>query len=434
VGCYFFWFYYFLLANVKIFVWLNNAFPLLFYVCILFANYRINRVYGQILKDMNNFIFKNPTKIIFGRGAIAKLATEIPLDKRVMITLGGGSVKENGVYSQVKDALSAHFTVEFWGIEPNPEYETLLNAVEVAEQNEIDFLLAVGGGSVLDGTKFIAQAIGFDQEPWNLVRNPRLTRPSLPVASVMTLPATGSEMNHRSVISYRAKKEKLAFMSEHLYPLFSILDPEVTYSLPDRQISNGLVDSFMHVMEQYMTYPVNALVMDRWAEGILQTLIEISGQVLTNRTDYDVMSNYMMCATLALNDFIGMGVPQDWAAHRIGHELTAVYGLDHGQALAVIYPALLRVMKAEKREKLLQYAVRVWKLECTDPDSCIDQVIDQTENFFRSVGMHTRLHEYQIGSDAVGKITDRVRQRGLVYGENQSVTPEVVECIISSAL
>jgi NADP-dependent alcohol dehydrogenase len=259
---------------------------------------------------MNNFTFKNPTKIIFGKGTIASLATEIPADKRIMITFGGGSVKENGVYAQVKDALSAHFTVEFWGIEPNPEYETLLNAVEVAEQNEIDFLLAVGGGSVLDGTKFIAQAIGFEQEPWNLVRNPHLTRPSLPVASVITLPATGSEMNHRSVISYRAKKEKLAFMSEHLYPLFSILDPEVTYSLPDRQISNGLVDSFMHVMEQYMTYPANALVMDRWAEGILQTLIEISGQVLTNRTDYDVMSNYMICATLALNDFIGMGVPQ----------------------------------------------------------------------------------------------------------------------------
>ncbi len=383
---------------------------------------------------MNNFSFVNPTKIIFGKGQISQLATEIPLDKRVMITFGGGSVRTNGVYDQVKTALKNHFTVEFWGIEPNPDYETLLKAVIVAQESNIDFLLAVGGGSVLDGTKFISQAMNYNAEPWKLVKNALLCKPSVPVASVMTLPATGSEMNGRAVISYRAKKEKLAFMSEHMFPKFSILDPEVTYSLPTHQISNGVVDTFMHAMEQYMTYPAQALLMDRWAEGILKTLIEIGEKVVKDHANYDLMSNYMVCATMALNDFIGMGVPQDWSTHRIGHDLTAVYGLDHAQTLAVLYPALLKVTKADKREKLLQYAERVWEIKEKDPDKKIDAAIEQTEQFFKRVGLKTRLHEYQINEDAVGIVAERVELRGIVYGEHKNIDGEAVKQIIRLAL
>ncbi len=383
---------------------------------------------------MNNFSFVNPTKIIFGKGQISQLATEIPSGKRVMITFGGGSVRSNSVYDQVKIALKNHFTVEFWGIEPNPDYETLLKAVIVAQENNVDFLLAVGGGSVLDGTKFISQAMSFNADPWKLVKNAQLCKPSVPVASVMTLPATGSEMNGRAVISYRAKKEKLAFMSEHMFPKFSILDPEVTYSLPTHQISNGVVDTFMHAMEQYMTYPAQAFLMDRWAEGILKTLTEIGEKVVKDHTNYDLMSNYMLCATMALNDFIGMGVPQDWATHRIGHDLTAVYGLDHAQTLAVLYPAFLKVTKAEKRDKLLQYAERVWEIKEKDPDKKIDAAIEQTEQFFRRVGLKTRLHEYQINDEAVEIVAERVLLRGIVYGEHKNIDADAVKKIIRLAL
>lgn len=383
---------------------------------------------------MNNFSFVNPTKIIFGKGQISKLASEIPIDKRVMITFGGGSVRTNGVYDQVKAALKNHFTVEFWGIEPNPDYETLLKAVIVAQENQIDFLLAVGGGSVLDGTKFISQAMCYNADPWKLVKNSLLCKPAIPLGAVITLPATGSEMNGRAVISYRAKKEKLAFMSEYMFPKFSVLDPEVTYSLPPNQLSNGVVDTYMHVMEQYMTYPAHAFVMDRWAEGLLKTMIEIGEKVVRDHNNYDLMSNYMMCATMALNDFISMGVPQDWATHRIGHDLTAVYGLDHAQTLAILYPALLKVTRVEKREKLLQYADRVWEIKEKDPEKKIDAAIEHTEQFFRKVGLKTRLHEYQINEEAVEIVSERVGLRGIVYGEHKNIDADVVREIIRLAL
>ncbi|MDD2798580.1 MAG: iron-containing alcohol dehydrogenase [Bacteroidales bacterium] len=383
---------------------------------------------------MNNFSFQNPTKIIFGKGTIAQLSTEIPIDKRVMISFGGGSAKRNGIYEQVMDALKNHFIVEFWGIEANPEYETLLKAVSLAKEKNVNFLLAVGGGSVLDGTKFISQAMLYEGEPWDIVKNPALAKPSYPVAAVMTMPATGSEMNHRCVVSYRAKKEKLAFMSRHLFPIFSILDPEVAYSLPKKQLTNGIVDSFLHVMEQYMTYPANALLMDRWAEGILQTIIEVGPKVIANPSDYDLMSNYMLCATMALNEFISMGVPQDWATHRVGQELTALYELDHGQTLAILYPALLQVLRKEKHEKLLQYADRVWGIRKGSEEERVDAVIAKTEEFFKNVGMRTRFHEYGIGEEAVEAIAERVRMRGMAYGEHKSVTPDLVREIVKLAL
>ncbi len=383
---------------------------------------------------MNNFSFRNPTKLIFGKDTIANLAKEIPTGKTIMITFGGGSVKQNGVYDQVKDALKNHKTVEFWGIEPNPTYETLLKAVALGKENKVDFLLAVGGGSVLDGTKFIAAAMCFQgAEPWDLMQNPRLITAVIPMGTVLTLPATGSEMNSGAVISRKATQEKLALGTPLNFPVFSILDPQTTFSLPKNQVAAGIVDSFVHVLEQYLTYPSQSPLMDRWAEGILQTLVEIAPEAM-KQENYDVMANFMLCATMALNGFIAMGVPQDWATHMIGHELTAYHGITHGFTLAIVCPALMQVMKADKHDKLLQYAERVWQITEGTNEQKINQCIEKTEQFFRSVGVNTRLSEYGVGKDTIEKIVNRFTERNWIVGEKRNITPSIVREILEKAL
>ncbi len=383
---------------------------------------------------MNNFTFENPTKLIFGKGTIAQLATEIEKERRILICFGGGSAKRNGVYQQVKEALKNHRTWEFWGIEPNPDYDTAMKAVKLARENQIDFLLAVGGGSVIDAVKFIAHAIPYEGDPWELIVDNTLVRRSTPLATVLTLPATGSEMNHRGVLSRRRTLEKVSFITPYSFPRFSILDPEVTYSLPTKQLANGVVDAFMHTMEQYMTYPDHNLLMDRWAEGLLMSLIEIGPQVLLQPHDYDTMANFMLCTSMALNGFTGMGVPQDWATHRIGYELTILFGLDHAQTLAVVYPALLRVLKQHKRDKLAQYAERVWSIQFGSTDEKADAAIEKTEAFFQQMGLHTRMSQYGIPAEAVDTIYNRIQARGVSYGENLLVTPQVAREIYQNAL
>lgn len=383
---------------------------------------------------MNNFIFKNPTKLIFGKGTIASLSSEIPAGSRILMTYGGGSIKNNGVYDQVKSALKNFNLVEFGGIEPNPTYETLMNAVTLAKEKQIDFLLAVGGGSVIDGTKFIATALLYEGDPWEFLQNPSRATHAMPFATVLTLPATGSEMNNGSVISKKATHEKLAFAIAETYPQFSILDPEVTYSLPKKQLANGVVDAFVHVMEQYLTYPSEAMIQDRFAEGILATLAEIGERVVNEKPAYDLRANFMLSATMALNGFISMGVPQDWATHMIGHELTAFYGLDHGVTLAIVQPSLLRIMKEEKRMKLLQYAERVWKITQGSEEERITAAIDKTESFYRSLGIFTKLHEYQLNDSAFDEIISRFTARGWKLGENQSITPDTIREILNGCL
>lgn len=378
---------------------------------------------------MENFTFQNPTKLIFGKGTIRQLSTEIGENRRVMVCFGGQSARTNGVYEQVKEALSEHFSIEFWGIEPNPDYDTVMKAVVQARANQIDFLLAVGGGSVIDATKFIAHAIPYEGDPWDLAINAALVQKSIPLGTVLTLPATGSEMNHRGVLSRRATLEKVSFITPYSFPVFSILDPEVTYSLPQKQIANGVVDAFMHVMEQYMTYPDQNLLMDRWAEGLLQTLIELGPKTLEQPRDYDVMANFMLCASMALNGFIGMGVPQDWATHRIGYELTILYGLDHAETLAVVYPSLLKTLKDQKKEKLAQYAKRVWNIETSSVSESSDKAIARTEEFFRQMGLRTRMNEYEIPENAPSVIADRLRERGVLYGEKQNVDGNLSQSI-----
>ena len=380
---------------------------------------------------MNNFQFQNPTKLIFGKGQIAKLATEIPLNQKILLTFGGGSVKQNGVYDQVKEALKNHNCVEFWGIEPNPTVETLRKAIALGKEKQIDFLLAVGGGSVLDGTKLISAGIWNENDAWDLVINPKLLGKYVPFGSVLTLPATGSEMNRGAVISNTETTEKIPFYSS--YPTFSILDPETTFSLPEFQVAVGIADTLMHVMEQYLTTPNQSPLMDRWAEGILQTLIEITPKIRKNQHDYDQMSNFMLCATMALNGFISMGVSQDWATHRIAHEITALHNTTHGQSLALIFASLMRVMAQQKQEKILQYGSRVWNITTGSTEEKINQTITKTEKFFRSLGLATKLSELNIGQDSIEKVVARFKANNTALGENANVTSEVVRKILEMA-
>jgi NADP-dependent alcohol dehydrogenase len=384
---------------------------------------------------MFNFSYQNPTKIVFGQGQIKELTKLVPANAKILLTYGGGSIKQNGVYQQVMQALVGFEVVEFSGIEPNPSFETLLKAIEVVKQQGITYLLPVGGGSVIDGTKFIAAAIGYDGDPWDiLTRKAKITH-AMPLGCVLTLPATGTESNGNSVVTRYSTQEKLSFSSPLVYPQFAILDPTVTFSLPPKQVANGVVDAFVHVMEQYMTYPVNAPVQDRFAEGLLLTLIEQGPLALSDPQNYDVRANVMWAATMALNGLIGQGVPQDWATHMIGHEITAVYGLDHAQTLAVVLPALLAEQRTQKREKLLQYGRRVWNLQHADEERLIDEAISHTRAFFEQMGVPTRLADYGIKAEAVDELVDKLEQHQLLkLGEHGDITLSVSRKILQAAV
>ena len=378
---------------------------------------------------MNNFSFQNPTRLIFGDGMIASLSKEIPAGKKIMVTFGGGSVKKNGVYDQVIKALEGRIVTEFWGIEANPTIETLRKAIALGKEKQIDFLLAVGGGSVLDGTKLISSGLLYDGDAWDLVKKGYYPE-SVPMGTVLTLPATGSEMNSGAVISRIETHEKYPFYSN--YPVFSILDPKVTFTLPDFQIACGMADTFVHVMEQYMTSPGQSRLMDRWAESILASLIEIAPKIKENKTNYDLMADFMLCATMALNGFISMGVNNDWATHMIGHELTALHGLTHGATLVIVLPGTLRVLAAKKQGKLLQYGERIWGITSGTTEERVALAIQKTEDFFRSLGLHTRLSEENIGDATIDEITRRFTERNVAFGEDRDVTAQVAREILIS--
>lgn len=348
-----------------------------------------------------------------------------------MVTFGGGSVKANGVYDQVMEALKGREITEFWGIESNPSIETLKKAIELGKSKNIDFLLAVGGGSVLDGTKLISAGILYDGDAWDLVQKGNETR-TIPMGTVLTIPATGSEMNRGAVISRKETQEKYAFYSN--YPVFSILDPTVTFSLPPYQIACGIADTFVHVMEQYMTTPGQSRLMDRWAESILTMLINIAPLIRENPQDYDLMSQFMLGATMGLNGFIAMGVTQDWATHMIGHELTALHGLTHGATLAIVYPGMLRTLQEKKFDKLLQYAERIWGITTGLPQIRVEQAIEKTEELFRSLGLATRLGEVNIGNTTINEIERRFNERDAAYGENGDVTGTVAKQILLNCI
>ncbi|MCF8714212.1 iron-containing alcohol dehydrogenase [Joostella atrarenae] len=385
---------------------------------------------------MNNFEFKNPTKIIFGKDTIEKLNTEIPEDAKVLMLYGGGSIKKNGIYEQVKKALSNLEVIEFGGIPANPEYSILMKALKIIKDENITYLLAVGGGSVIDGTKFLSAAALYNGDtPWDILSNKIRTEKGMPFGTVLTLPATGSEMNSGAVITREETKEKLAMGGPGLFPEFSILDPQVISSIPKRQLANGLTDAFTHVLEQYMTYPIGALLQDRFAESILQTLLEVAPKVLEDPTDYKATSNFMWSCTMALNGLIQKGVPTDWAVHAMGHELTALFGIDHARTLAVITPSHYKYNFEAKKEKLAQYAERVWNITDGSTDDKAYVAIEKTETFFHQLGIETKLSDYTKDYEGTAEeIAKRFTDRGwLGLGEHQSLTPDKVEKIVKMA-
>lgn len=381
---------------------------------------------------MLNFTFHNPTRIHFGKNQISKIAREIPKGSRVLIIYGGGSVKTTGLLDKIKTVLKDYDVSEFSGIEPNPAYDTLMRCVEQIHKEKYDFLLAVGGGSVIDGTKFIAAAAFYEGEPWDILKTfGSGIQKAMPFGTVLTLPATGSEMNSGGVITRHSEKAKLPFSNPHVYPVFSVLDPTVSYTLPRKQIGNGVVDAFVHVMEQYLTYPVSGHVQDRFSEGLLLTLVEQGPKALSDPEDYDVRADIMWCATLALNGLIGSGVPQDWATHMIGHEITALYGLDHAQTLAIVLPAMLTVRKNDKREKLLQYAERIWDIRIWDEEKRMDLAIEKTKEFFHTMGLKTRLSDFEIPWEGIEAIIHQLETHGMVrLGEKQNVTPDICRKVL----
>lgn len=383
---------------------------------------------------MNNFEFYCPTKMVFGKGSIAQLSDLICKDKKVLMIYGGGSIKRNGVYDQVKEALKNHTVAEFSGIEPNPTYETCMKAVELVKAEKIDFLLAVGGGSVLDGTKFIAVAAKYQSDDiYDKVKVDFAFEDAMPLGSVMTLPATGSEMNCGAVISKKETQEKFAFHSPNVFPKFSIIDPETTFSLPIEQVRNGIVDTFVHVMELYATYDVNTPLQDSWALGLIKTLVQEAPKVLANNTDYDAKANICWCATCGLNFWLAVGTIQDWSTHRIGHEITALYGLAHAQSLAIVLPRLWAARKQDKAQKLAKLAREVFGCSESDDLKAADCAIEKTESFFNSLGMKTKLADYSVDSaEAAEKVTERFKSREALLGEDQKVTPDMVYDILKN--
>lgn len=364
---------------------------------------------------MLNFNFYNPVKILFGEGKVGELADNIPSGAKVLVSYGGGSIKKNGVYEQVMAALKNFEVLEFSGIEPNPHYETALKAVEIIKAEKVDFLLAVGGGSVVDATKFMAAAAFYEgDDPWDILAKGAPVAKALPLGVVLTLPATGTEMNKNAVLTKQATQEKLAFYSPLVMPKFSILDPTFTYSLPQRQVVNGIVDAFVHVIEQYLTYPVDSPVQDRFSEGIMLTLVEEGRKAVSNTTpDYNNRANIVWSATMALNGIVASGVKECWATHKIGHELTAFHGLDHALTLAIVLPGLMAQVKDKRSEKILQFAERVWHITEGSDAERLEACIARTEAFFRELGMKTRLSEHAIGQDTVDRIVKRFKERGI---------------------
>ena len=383
---------------------------------------------------MNNFTFSNPVKIIFGKGSISKISSEIAEKERILLVYGGGSIVKNKVYDQVLAALKGRTVVEFSGIGANPEYETCLKAIELVHKEKLTFILAVGGGSVIDAAKFIALASQGEGDLWEIISKVKHPKTALPIGTVLTLPATGTEMNDRSVLTKIETKDKSAFRTPLVYPQFSVLDPEVTYTLPSKQIANGVVDTFVHTTEQYLTYPVGAAIQDYFAESILKVLVQNGERALKSPEDYEIRANLMWASTWALNGWIAQGVPEDWGTHIIGHELTAFYGIDHARTLAIILPGLLDVLREEKGEKLIQMGERVFGIASGSSEQRIQRSIDAIDEFFKSMGIGTHLSDYGLGKEAIEKVVSRYRERGWIVGERKSITAEVVEQILTKRL
>ncbi len=367
-----------------------------------------------------NFSYVNPTKIYFGQNQIASIKEAIPTDQKVLVIYGGGSIKKNGVYDQVANALDGHDWLEFCGVEPNPTKETLDKAVDIVKEQNINFILAVGGGSVIDGSKYVAAASKYDGDGWDILIGKHTVVDATPLAAILTLPATGSESNMGAVITKAETQDKLAFMHPAVQPKFAVLDPDVMKTLPERQLINGIVDAWVHVCEQYLTLPTGAMVQDGYAETLLKTLKTL-GEQFADRDDDKWRANLMWSANQALNGLIGSGVPHDWATHMIGHELTAIWGVDHARSLAIIQPSLLRNQMQFKRAKLEQMGRNVFALEAGD--DLAERTIQAIEGFYHQLNVATKLENYGDNREhAINLVIEQLDKHGMtVLGENQAI-------------
>lgn len=390
--------------------------------------------------EVANFTYYNPVRIEFGKDKIKELSSLIPKKKKVLITYGGGSVKRFGTLNRVREALSDYKVGEFGGIEANPTYETCMEAVKLIKKEKYDFLLAVGGGSVIDGTKFIAAAAEFKGNPEDIftggIGKGLPIKSALPLGTVLTLPATGTEMNETAVISFKEKDAKVSFKDWNVYPKFSILEPELTYTLPKRQLANGITDAFVHVIEQYLTYPVGGKIQDKFAESVLRTLIEIGPEVVQeDNHDYTTRANFMWAATVALNRSISVGVPGDWSTHALGHELTVLNGSDHARTLSSILPAVMLVRRKEKFDKLVQYAEEVWGITEGTDDEKIETAILKTVAFLKSLDMPVSLGEIGVTEEDISTLVDQLDRHGRSkLSERGDQTLEVSRKIYETAL
>ncbi|EEX31893.1 MULTISPECIES: iron-containing alcohol dehydrogenase [Vibrio] len=379
------------------------------------------------------FTYANPTQILFGQGQISAIQSSIQPQDKVLVIYGGGSIKRNGVYDQVSEALNGHQWVEFSGVEPNPTKETLDKAVAIVKEQGINFILAVGGGSVIDGSKYIAAAAKYDGDGWDILTGKHQVSEATPLGAVLTLPATGSESNMGAVITKAETQDKLAFLSPFVQPKFAVMDPDVMKTLPEKQLINGIVDAWVHVCEQYLTTKHGAMVQDGYAETLLRTLKKL-GEDFDNRDDDAWRANLMWSANQALNGLIGSGVPQDWATHMIGHELTALWGVDHARSLAIVQPSLLRNQLVHKRAKLEQMGVNVFGLELGD--DLAERTIDAIESFYQTMTVSTQLTEH--GSDkqsAIDSVVSQLELHGMkALGENQAITLKESREILTQAI
>jgi NADP-dependent alcohol dehydrogenase len=389
---------------------------------------------------MLNFEIITPTRIVFGKdqlGRLPELLGTIAPNRKVMLAYGGGSIRKNGMLDALVHALADFHVVEFSGIEPNPEFQTLMNGVELFKKEQLDCILAVGGGSVIDGVKFMTGAIKYAGDPWDVLekKDGCLFEDAVPFGAVLTLPATGSEANSGAVISRSEWKQKRAMGGPLFFPRFAFCDPTVVATLPQRQLANGVVDAFMHTLEQYITVPTGNKLQERQAEAILLTLKEVGPLVLKDPSNYELAANLMWSATHALLGFLRCGVPTDWTTHMIGHELTALYGIDHARTLAIIAPRLYENQFENKKAKLIQYGKRVWELSGSD-DEIARKAIEETEAFFHQLGIPTRISKYtENGEEAATIIKERFIERGwTAMGERQVITPDDVFTIVNSAL
>ncbi|QSX33900.1 iron-containing alcohol dehydrogenase [Shewanella avicenniae] len=385
---------------------------------------------------MYNFQFYNPTRLVFGKDSLNELSKLIAPSSRVLLMYGGQSAERNGTLAKVRQILSQCKLHEFSGIQANPDYDQLMPAVTLIRQHNIDFLLAIGGGSVIDGTKFVAAAARYDGDPWEILETyGKHIQAALPVGVVQTFPATSSENNNGSVISRYSIQAKRSFRNPHVFPQFAILDPEISYSLPPQQLANGVVDAFIHVCEQYLTFPVNADVQDRFAESLLTTLKDTGPKALATPENYDVRANLMLACTLCHNGLICSGVPQDWATHKIGHELTAIFGLDHAITLAIVLPALLQMFREQKHAKLLQYAERVWQITTGTEQQRVNAAIERTRAFFEQMGIRTYLQDYGISAAELQAVVDNLERSGMTaLGEHKNISLDISRQILLNSV